>query len=525
MLYNIQKHLLINHPLLWNIRIVPVLVCTVLLNLLFFGIGYAFTYIDFGSMYSYSSSSEGFIYFAAVITGILSFIFWMIYYAKNNAFKIFYPKSTAGMYSEWLLIFVIVFSMASYPFSLNNGKQQKIKSYVPEAEMLEAAKILNMVNILIPASKTDYYQEYPSDYKKDLEKENFIREPIRMSESDSISAVEEPRVYKGIDQLVKEAEEAKKIYEDYPDFAQLSLLNYNGYSHFYLSSEYDIDAPGIRDVKKWLVDEDKEKIEKLMDSFLALHKKHNLETNLTRDKWMELVYNPRKYPVGDFNLICSWNVHNPLSYYGRYDNYGNEIDLSNAYYLQYRELASAYSTIMNAYLNKESDRYTIFFTVCFALCIALMVFSFRVTSGKSWLIAFVSGGLILLIFLFFTLIFASFDYYSGYPYLFIKLVLCLFVGEFIYILFKIINNKKSKGRSDVVINHLIWLIPAVPALILLFIYGVSHDTCDSVESMCLYDLMDEHSWEILWGNVALAFVSVWCFTRFFLLKWKSLPEG
>lgn len=531
MFKNIQKYLLIHRPLLWNIRIVPVLICTALINLLFFAIGYLFTYTGFESLYAYNYTYQGLTYFVSIIAAILSFIFWMIYYSKNNAFKAFYPKSTGKLYLEWLLIFVIVLSMVAYPFSYSKGKELRIKSYVTKTEMIEAAKILNKVSILIPVNKTDYYSEYPPGYSPDSIHRDSIGTAPAEAVVDTVADAEidissititETR---NMDELIKEAEEAKKTFEDYPGFTQLSLLNYKGYSYFYIPSTYDIDAQGVGAVKKWLVNKDREEIETLMDSFLSLIKKHNLKTNLTRDKWMELVYNPDKYPVGDFNIIYSWDIHDPLSYYSRYDNYGNEIDPATTRFVQYRELAGAYSTIMSAYMDKRGNRDQILATFCYALFFALMVFSFRATAGKPWLIAFVSGGVILLIFLFFTLIFESFGPGVSSFYLFAALVLALFAGECVYMLFKIGRNGAVKGRSNVVVNHLVWYIPVVPALLILLMYYISQDTHQhELSCQCVYHYIDTYWWPISWGNIVLAFVSMWCFIRFVLLKWKSLPE-
>lgn len=90
----------------------------------------------------------------------------MIHYSKNNAFKVFYPKTVKNIYLEWLLIFVIIFTIASYPCSFDKSIEYRTRSYATEAEMIEAVKILNMVHILIPQYKTNYFMEYPVEYNE-----------------------------------------------------------------------------------------------------------------------------------------------------------------------------------------------------------------------------------------------------------------------------------------------------------------------------------------------------------------------
>jgi len=515
MLDNIRKYFLKGSPLLWNVRIILVLIFTILINLLFFVLGYLFIYPDFKSLYSYSSSS-GFIYFASVIVSILSFIFWMISYSKNNAFKVFYPKSTISIYSEWLLIFIIVFTMVSYPLSFNKGIEYKTRSYVTKAEMVEAVEILNMIHILIPQDKTDYFREYPIEYD-----ERVYNQTISSDSIEGVSLIPELNSSKSYDEKIIDAEKSIKIFEDYPDFAQLSLFNYNGYGEIYVS-RYELDVDGIDKVKEWLANQDKEKILGLIDSYLDLQKKHNLTTNLTQEKWMDLIFNPTRYPVGDFNKIYRYDVTNPDFYYYR-NYYENESDLAGSYYLQYRELGGAYYKIMNTYMERESEGLSLFFIICYSICIALMVFSFRVTSGKSWLIALVSIGVIFIIFLFVTLISESVNSGNFALYVFIVLTLILYIIELIYLLNKIYRNNANKRGTSVILNHLVWFIPVVPAMLIILVTMISKDGCDENNS-CLYEWVEDHIWPIMWGNVCLVFFSIWFYIRFIILKWKGIPE-
>jgi len=515
MLNNIQKYFLLNYPLLWNIRIVPILLGSILINLFFFFVGHYNTSIDFTSVYGYGSmsSGNGFIYFGAFVSMILYFIYWMILYSKNNAFKVFYPKSSGTLYLEWLLTFIVVFSMILFPYSLHRGEISKIKSYASKEATIEAVKLLNQIDILIPENKTNYYKEYPG-------KENMFIDKTTVDTK--LSPEEASRT--PIERAVEKAEQENLTYPDYPDFTQLSLLNYSGYNSFYIPSKYDLDLPDYKDVIKLLKAEDKGKISKLMNSFLALHSKHGLTYNLTVDKWLELVYNPRKYPVGDFNLINRFDYQNSSNKYNYYHNQSSKI--KTGYYLQYKELTVAYEKILKSHMETGIHEVLVYFLwiISFALFISLLIFSFRVTSGKPWLIALIALGLISIIDLFFTLIAAfSFDSGSGSLFFYLIILLTIFIIELIVVTGKF-SKSKSKGRSNILINHLIWFIPAVPAIIYTLIYIISNESCNSNEDNCIYKFMDKHIFIFLWANVLLTFISMGIFIRFILLKWKSLPE-
>lgn len=505
MFKKIQQYLLIHHPLLWNIRIVPILCSTILANLLFAATGYSITTIDFSSYYSETFLNNSFIYFGSAVSAMLFFIFWMITYSKNNAFNTFYPKSTKHLYLEWIFIFIIVFSMISFPYSFYQGINYKIKSYATEKEVEEAVKVLKIVDILIPESKTDYFKEYPNG-------EEHVYSPKNATYSND-SIYTSPT-----DRTIQEAEEEKETFPHHPNFIQLSLLNYSGNGRLYIPERYGVKTLNHANVIDWLKNNEKEKIRKLMDDFFALHSKHGLKTNLTADKWMELIYNPEEYPVGDFNLISRYNPYQtPNRYY-----YPRERK-SHDYYLQYSELTNNYKNILEAYKDKEKGSYFLLTSICLAIGISLLVFSFRVSSGKTWLTAFVSMGVILVLNTLFSFIFGISISGIASSVIYTVILLGIFVTELTLITNKIMNNK-SKGYSGVMINHVIGFIPIVPILLFTLIYIVSNETCDYRSDNCIYKFMSKYAYEFMWGNVCLTFISMWLFVRFVLLKWKSLPE-
>ena len=111
MFKNIQKYLLINHPLLWNLKIVPVSAFLILFNIIFILLGYLNGAIDFTETdndYSRNDNDDIIIFFSMMIS-ILTAIVWLVYYLKNNALKSYYPKNNFSLFKEWLLILVVCF--------------------------------------------------------------------------------------------------------------------------------------------------------------------------------------------------------------------------------------------------------------------------------------------------------------------------------------------------------------------------------------------------------------------------------
>lgn len=518
MIKKIQQYLLLNYPILWNTKIVPILLGTIIANILFFLIGYFFTSVDFNSGYNYFEvfTDNGLVYFGAIVSALLLFIIWLVFYSKNNSFKVFYPRKASSLYLEWLLSFIIIFSMTLFPYSYQKGTVYKARSYVTKTEMIKAIETLNMVKILIPSYKNSYFQEYPTEVHQ---------QNARMSLKGGNTQPYIDQAY--IDSVTNSTASHNVYYEDYPNFTQLSLLNYsNSYEEIYISDQYKFQINGTQKVKEWLIAQEKQNISDLMDAFLKLQEKHKLKTNLSKDQWMNLIYNPAKYPVGDFNLISPYEQGN------NYDYYSYDDSNPNGYYLPYYGLKSGYEKIMKAYMDDEVQEAFILVSICFALGISLLVFSFRSTSGKSWLIAFVSIGLILFINGILSvsadsLIYTSFSSKIGLVfYMFVLLI--LFFCEIISVIIKN-NNKKKKGRSDIYINHLIWFIPTVPMLIFFIVYIFAEGRCDyntEYERVnCeTYTFMRDNMVAFLWGNICLTFISMWFFIQLILRKWKGLPE-
>lgn len=521
MLRNIQKYLLLNYPLLWNIHIVPILSGAIFINICFYVIGYLNTNIDFRAVSGYNNmiSSNALFYFGAVVSALFYFIYWILLYSKNNAFKVFYPKTAGSLYLEWIFAFVIIFSMSLFPYSLRCGEISKLRSYVDKEAVIRAAKTLNMIDILIPEKKTHYYKEYPDSEYLDKFGENSITVPDIYTDTLPYSDTYQMP----LDRAVEKAEQQNISYPDYPDFVQLSLLNYSGYGSFYIPDRYDVVVPDFTDVIQWLKTERKDKVEELMDLFLELQRKHGLTTNLTKDKWLELVYNPKKYPVRDFNLISrhNYNLNNYDNYYG----YNSNSNKHYEYYLSYRELATAYEKILGAHMGSGIYEAVFYFlhTISFALFVSLLVFSYRSTSGKSWLIAFVILGLLLIVNLFFTMTTAFFVGGNlSFPVFYLSVLLIIFIYELIIIVRKL-KTHNNKGRSNILINHLIWFIPAIPVIVYALIYTAS-DCFYYEDKHCLCEFLDNQIFALLCANIILTFISMWFFIRYILLKWKGLPE-
>lgn len=155
-----------NYPLLWNIRIFPIVI--IITNLFFFGIGYLYLSTDTAFEKAYASSSfcgdyDTFlivIYLASIVIGALIFIGWLIHYYKNKAFRVNYPRKTMYIL-EWLLCLIICVGITIIPLSLMEGSDTKWRTFSSKEDAKKAHEIIYQVDMLIPLYTYNYgWKEY-----------------------------------------------------------------------------------------------------------------------------------------------------------------------------------------------------------------------------------------------------------------------------------------------------------------------------------------------------------------------------
>lgn len=171
---------------------------------------------------------------------------------------------------------------------------------------------------------------------------------------------------------------------------------------YYLTSS---DSAMTARVKNWLYENKKDSVKWVFDEFMKMAKEHNLKSNITSEKWLSLVYN---YPKFDEYTII--NKSASQDYYP-YDEaatvqveYANDTipvesvkQASSTYYVPYNALKYPYQDIAKAHQHPTIDSDAIYFYLYFAIGLAIAIFSFKVTSGRNWLIALVSLGVVSLI--------------------------------------------------------------------------------------------------------------------------------
>lgn len=515
MFKDIQKKLLLKYPLLWNTKFVPMVAIGLLLHLIFFGLGYLDGTIDFSNRNNLDIEVTCILF--GVLLVIIIIILWLVNYFKNNSLKSFYSKSKYSLFYEWLQIFVVTTLLITFYLPFSVGKQLHQRSYYSLEETTNRCKTIATADMFIDGSfgetEIDSLASGLIDSLGNKIALNYNPEDADTAEyatEKESMAVEAVAAYTYKDHIIFNGKK----------YDQFSLVNRNTFEFTVISREQD--SLNRIQVQNWLHQDNKAEVKKLMDNYLKLIREHNLATNLTLDKWFQAVYKAPEFD--EFLYIQPYlkEYETDESYNNSYvyaTKVGNEERKYSKYFIQQDVLKEKYDTVSEAHTDSFFNIEMILGFLYGAFGLSILIFSFRVTSGKSWLIAVVTTGVINIVYGIFTAI-------TGVGNMYAYLILFTILGIIFYF-FLIYFNKKNLQLSRIALNLFLWSFIGIIPLIYFIIqehYASSYDyrigyNYTSPE----YQWMRDHTIHMFSLNFIFAIL-----TLFFLSKiirnWKGISE-
>lgn len=501
MFKDIQKKILLKYPLLWNTKFVPMVAIGLLLHIIFFGLGYLDGTIDFSNRNNLDIEVSCILF--GVLLVIIIIILWLVNYFKNNSLKSFYSKSKYSLFYEWLQIFVVSTLLITFYLPFSVGKQLHQKSYYSLEETTNRCKTIATADMFIDGSFRD--TEVDSIHRSKLNEEeynNYLASEIGINRDSNF-------YYFNKDHIIFNGKK----------YNQFSLVNRNTFEFTVISREQD--SLNRIQVQNWLHQDNQAEVKKLMDSYLSLIREHNLATNLTLDKWFDIVYKAPEFD--EFLYIQPYmREYETDNSYNSYD-YAVKMGISDRkyskYFVQQDVLKDKYDTVSEAHTDSFFKIEMILAFLYSAFGLSILIFSFRVTSGKSWLIALVSTGVINIVYGIFTAI-------TGVGNMYAYLILFTILGIIFYF-FLIYFNKKNLQLSRIALNLFLWSFIGIIPLIYFIIqehYALKYDyrtgySYNSPEYLWFRD----HILHMFSFNFIVAIL-----TLFFLSKiirnWKGISE-
>lgn len=496
MFNKIQKKLLLKYPLLWNTKFVPMVCIGLLINLLYFFIGYADGAINFKERYD-SDIDFTFFSFCFLISLVL-LILWLVNYFRNNSLKSFYPKSKYSLFYEWIQILVIVLLLIGFYFPFEIGRKLHKTSYLTETEAKKRCEII---------SKADF----------------FIDGSFGEAEVDSVNSVLKDTVIDG------EPVYQNIVYKDYvtifgKKYSTTSLINRNIREFaFFTDAE---DSLRKVEVQKILFKDKKDEVKKIMGDYMSIIKEHGLLTNLTKEKWFKITYNHpdfkkyeliNSYAPNDSTDIYSTNYYDETVVTTAVANYETKKEYSK-YFIEQNTLSHNYQVIARAYTSSIFKEDSLLPFLYFGFGISLLIFSFRVTSGKTWLIGIVTLGVLNLVTGIISAISGEFITYT--------ILIILFILAIIIYYLSILISKKSQNFSKIVLNLLLWLFGTLIPLIYSTYFEIYKKSIQHLESYYYdqhYMFLSDFVPNMLSINLIVVFASMF-FLCSSIRKWKGISE-
>jgi len=497
MFKNIQKQLLLKYPLLWNTKFIPMLIIGVVMNLIYFFIGYYDGTLVFTE--NYSSQFDFTFYGFTVLISILILIIWLVNYFKNNSFKRFYAKSKYALFYEWLQIVFVLSLLCLFYFPFEIGKRAHKRSYFSEAEAKKRCETLSNGDFFIDGN----YEEPKIDSLHSVFNDTTINGEYKAINITRFNYV-----------II----EGKK-------FLPNALINRNVGEFSFFTREED----SIRKIKlrKALVENKDFEVKQIMKDYLTILKDHKLETNLNEKLWFSLVYDYPKFENYKFiktKLPANINYHdNEIQFRNEYNAHDIAIyeKSYSQYYIQRDILVDNYNEISLAYTESVFKAEGILVFLYTVLGLSMLIFSFRITSGKSWLIALVGFGVFNIVL---GIIAATSRLDLVYP--------VLIIISFLIILFyfiKVVFLKERKSKSIVFLNLILWLFGGlIPALYLSYMEYYKDKINGWLENMEYYNdphykFLNDNILTMFYLNIVFIFLIMFFMSKL-IRTWKGISE-
>lgn len=538
------------------------------MHLCFFVVGY-FSYtspVDLHSSNFFESYFTSGWVWIGILLSILIFILWFNQYFKQNAFKLHYPKSNFSLYKEFCVIFLISLLSITQYFSYTKGLQQRVASLTTTEELEKEIDLTNRVaafTLQIPHYRGDIYSTYEhinrcvdvpvfdSLVSRDDVLKLYVQNQIKagvwqnvnaedyQKYKDSISnplytyneytAVLSQRFPQRTDLTDSMVYKTNEVYDD-SDFAIEVIENQKFYqppsvsSSSNLSSIYNYCGVTIstsdtlkngeyyaKETYKLLNQNQRSTIQNLLNEYLKTANKYEVGYRFKDRNWIDYVYNPPYYFV-DYELTSP----------SRYSEAHQKTFKKD--YIAHADMENSLKTIREA-KTSVFESYSYLIVLYIALVISLLIYTFRITTMRVWVISVV--GSIVVFFIYFCLYFLFGMLFSAINESYALILFLGFIALFFILAFTGIFSHKRKLISGVNFIWSLWTFGAVlPILIGLYV--------NYLEWKYPYDYQNyyEHA-HLVWlrgnGEIILYLNLILVFLFMFLIlpvvkKWKSMAE-
>lgn len=566
MFKKINQYLLTHYPLVWNLKLVWILLIGFIINCIAFVNGYLH-YSNIKQMTNYNvfnvfyQELYSFYYFIVIL---IILIIWIYFYIKNNRFKSKYPTSRNYLYKEFLGVFVILLFFISVPNTFNFGLNTRIANFLTDEQFAKEVDLFNRVQPFTLQHKNGYannsrnlsvpiFDTLVSEQEVlTLYTEN-KKEFIKLNPKSNYRELEEPyfRNPEFNDLLVQKLAskfQFTNVYFENPHYSYDQEIIRNDYTYpdleidsvlvveditthvptihsLYNYSYREFEVPNHPEYTQKYYDEelhqllqtnDNKKIEELLTTFQNKLDEYKIGYRFKDKSWIDYV-NQSPYYFISINLTQSTYTKGKKTFYKDYINI--------------EPLKQLYSNINTAkYSNSFFDNYQFFVTA--TLMLALIIVMFRFTSFKVWLISAVGFGILCIVgvCIGLTLSFLGVEFYNEY------IISLLFYLLFAVIVFVGLKNNRNKLITGINLNWLVGTSVFLILVLLNFYREIRHDMIYKAEvlkepTISRYDIYNHPELQLIdkitewyfYFNPIIILIAFYFMVNAFK-KWQAMAE-
>lgn len=496
----LNQHLLTNHPLLWNTRVIWVLGFNLILHILFFLSGFgsveAVNFTRYNSLESVGGIS---MYTFSILCSLLVIIVWLIYYLRNNAFKNFYRIGKWHLATEFGIILLVIFTSIIYFESFNYGVRVKVRSVTGTTRFAEEVNTVNHALAYIPLNRESYFILNNCEGRRKQHQLNFQNPGYPEN------------IVTGLDTSNATIRSALQR-ED--------AFTYKNYCDLYLSfSKNDrIDSAELMSSRKnrWIDNHNADSIQLLLKSFLKILNKYGVEYRLNADSLVSTVFSTPLNKVQ--NLITSSDYEA--------NSYGKEFP--NNQFLKDYQVRNVFDFIYECYPTPDhlEDRKNILTVEAYvALCFSILLLCYRRFSRRVFLISIV-GTIV------WSILIGLLVSGSGGSGSFFAVICLLLFACFFGVAYANLKTRSAKTTSGALFNWHAYLAPFAIMFVQLIIQVYYDDRIipqgagpDYVKNNYPFShWVIEHHWEIILVNLFLVILYIAFVFNQLTRRWHEMPE-
>ncbi len=523
MFKKLNQYFLVNHPLLWNLKLHIILPFGILLHIIFFLLAYSnYNSIrDFydGKDYDFFKEWSFGIYSFFIIA--ISIIIWLLYYLRNNAFKSFYPVKKSYLVKEFLLLCVILFITFSNMGSYKLGKNLKFSQLTKNFDVKKDAEKIAQAKCFLVFEQNEFEKQNCCDSLRVRDSINASIEPQIPNDS-CFSEIYNNGEY-------SQVEETTSIARENYDSSIDSATSYftPTYSYLYYCSQsntlfYDILTNSLiysQNAKRWILNNKKDSIKNATITYLEVLKKYEGNYSFDIDKLLNDINADEK----TFNEIMKFSTYD-YDYNSRFVKTYSTNDkrvqpfIENTYLLEMinkikvsRETFFVFDTYWNIYL---------YLALGFSAFLAM----FRFTRLKNWLISIISFGI-------FCITIPLFDQFVKTD-ITATILVFIFIAITFVLSFVLIKSRKKKMLSAVFLHWFMFSISFAIPLAFNLIEKFTREQTECIKNILtvvkkqqpINFWINDNSETITYINIIFVLLIFIFYTIPMCYKWQSNPN-